>query len=72
MPADPKPQRHTLRNSLRANLFDGDEAGEVTYKISKLLDDVVFEVALWMVEMADVRNRMEKYYVGDAEEAPDA
>ena len=33
--------RETMRETLRANLFDGDEGGTVTMKISTLLDEVI-------------------------------
>lgn len=55
-----------LRSCLCANLFDGDDGGEVTsYKISTLLDDIVVEVALWVMSMSGVEDKVEKYYLGD-------
>jgi hypothetical protein len=38
----------SLRDHLRSNIFDGDEEGKVTMRISPLLDEVIEVVQEWL------------------------
>lgn len=53
---------NTLRDSLKANLFDGDDGGRVTQDVSSLLDDIVEAVALWFIDQSGARDQIDAYY----------
>ncbi len=52
----------SLRTHLRANMFDGDEGGNVTMPCKSLLDEVCENVVLWLIEQSGVQDLIDDYY----------
>lgn len=52
----------TLREYLKANMFDGDEGGRLTMDTTVLLDLVSELAAHWFIAVSGAQDIIEEYY----------
>ena len=57
-----EPVDGTLRTYLVANMWDGNDGGVTTMRVHDLVDEIVENVAMWMIRQSGAEEAVERYY----------